>query len=117
TRTVTLRNRAGDELQVGVDHPLSGALSWSPDGSALLAVASDSRGPSAIIDLTTDPPTVSEVMIPYDADWPTGTPQWSPITAPPLPAATAGTALDQDVSPAACCGFSDLPKRWSRPES
>lgn len=104
TRTVTLRNRAGDELQVGVDHPLSGALSWSPDGSALLAVASDSRGPSAIIDLATDPPTVSEVMIPYDADWPTGTPQWSPITAPPLPAATAGTALDQDASPAACCG-------------
>jgi len=34
-----------------------------------------------------------------------------------LPAATAGTALDHDASPAACCGLSDLQKRWSRPES
>ncbi len=96
TRSVTLRDHRGFQQQIATEHPLSGAVSWSPDGSALLAVASDPRDPSAIIDLAGAEPSVTGVLIPYDADWPTGTPQWSPVNTTPAKASTAGTALDQD---------------------
>ena len=96
--TLVIQERGGQETRVEARSYLSGALSWSPDGRALLAVAADPDQPSAIVELGDDGPSLSDLPVTYDADWPTGTPQWSPPIPARLPAAESigGTALDPD---------------------
>ena len=82
TKTVVIREPNGRETRFDTAGSLSGALTWSPDGRALLAISADPRQPSAVIEFGETGPFLSELPITYDADWPTGTPQWSPpITA------------------------------------
>jgi Tol biopolymer transport system component len=76
---VVVREADGRQTRIPTERALSGALTWAPGGAALLAAAADPRQPSVAIDLGPDGPTVSDLPIPYDADWPTGTPQWSPV--------------------------------------
>lgn len=81
--TVVVRDRDGRETRVVTGGTLSGALSWSPDGSALLLAAAGPSDPSLVVDLAGGTPTTTELAIPYDPDWPTGTPQWSPVALVP----------------------------------
>ena len=87
---IVLRDQGGETRTVDTTRFLSGALTWSPGGDALLAIAADPSEPSARIE--PDAPTaVSDLALDYDAEWPTGTPQWSPVTPPlPLPVSTVG---------------------------
>jgi hypothetical protein len=87
---IVLRDEGGETRAVDTTRFLSGALTWSPGGDALLAIAADPSEPSGRIE--PDAPTaVSDLALDYDAEWPTGTPQWSPMTPPlPLPVSTVG---------------------------
>lgn len=99
-RTVRMRDGAGEREWDGA-RTLSNDLTWSPDGSALLAPALDGSQPSAL--LRRDPATgwdgarLADVTIAYDSDQPfVGPPQWSaPGVALSWPgAASTGTGLD-----------------------
>ena len=102
-RAVVVREANGEETRVETDAFVSGALTWSPDGRALLAVAADPNQSSLIVDFGADEPTLTPLQIVYDTIWPTGTPQWSPTipAVPPAPPSVAGTGLDRafDRSP------------------
>ncbi|MFM9106135.1 MAG: hypothetical protein ACKOWF_05480, partial [Chloroflexota bacterium] len=92
-RTVVIRDPAGGESFVDTGRLLSGALSWAPGGGQLLAVAAEPGRPSARITLDpADPaPVIDDADLRYDLEWPTGTPQWSPLLDDPQsPSAAAG---------------------------
>lgn len=91
-RTVVLRDSAGGTRRIDTRRFLSGALTWSPAGDALLAVAADPADPSARIEPAAAEP-VQDVPLAYDTEWPTGTPQWAASAKAP-PAAVAGVGLD-----------------------
>jgi len=95
-RTVVIRDAGGQETAVDTGRMLSGALSWSPGGESLLAVSADPALPSAIV-RPGSPPSVADADLDYDMEWPTGTPQWSPVLAAPAgpEASTGGAGLDR----------------------
>lgn len=88
--TVVVQRVGGAAEPYDLDTPLSGGLSWSPDGLALLAFADDPSDPSVIVPLDGQPPT--PIRLQFDNDVPT----WSPVNPTDLPTAptVAGTARD-----------------------
>ena len=94
-RRVTIRARAGETRSLDTQRFLSGALTWSPGGDALLAVAADPSEPSARINPAAAVP-VTDFAVGFDGEWPTGTPQWSSLTQPPPESAAtlSGVGLD-----------------------
>ena len=95
-RTVVIRDAEGRETPIDTGRMLSGALSWSPGGGGLLAVSADPALPSAIV-RPGSPPAIEDADLEYDLEWPTGTPQWSPVVTPPEAAdgSVGGSGLDQ----------------------
>lgn len=98
---VVLRDRAGNVTIVPVDRFLAGSISWSPGGESLIAVAGDPSQPALRIDgIGRGAPSLLDVDLPYDGQWPTGAPQWGPPWpgAAPVPVTIAGTGLDAEAS-------------------
>jgi Tol biopolymer transport system component len=63
---------------------LSGELTWSPDGQALLLAPWNADGPSTLVELTGAAQNVSTVHLEFDANPPfISPPQWSPAVAIP----------------------------------
>jgi TolB protein len=66
------------------EQALSGELTWSPDGQAILLAPWNADGPSTLVDLSTSTPSVSTVHLQFDANPPfISPPQWSPAVAIP----------------------------------
>ena len=80
------------------EHPLAGEITWSPDGSALLAAALNGRQPSAVLAFDdAGGATVAAVPVEYDSESPyVGPPQWAPVVGatPPDDRSLGGTGLD-----------------------
>jgi Tol biopolymer transport system component len=94
---ITVVDEQGNAIQTEAPSTLSGDLTWSPDGSALLATPWDISGRSVLLDLTGDEPTPTELVIRYDSNPPfVAPPQWG--TAAPVPPAE-NLSLAQPVAP------------------
>jgi hypothetical protein len=97
---VRVRSRGIAEARITVEHRLSGFLTWSPDGSDLIAGPADPTHASTLIPLDGQRGAAGpQAALPlrYDAAGPeAGPPVWSPTH--PMPVAgepsVAGTALD-----------------------
>ncbi len=95
---VVLRNRSGNETKIAVRRFLSGALTWSPGSESLFALPGDPSQPASRIDgIGGEEILTADVDLPYDGEWPTGSPQWSPPWPAPAagPITVAGTGLDR----------------------
>lgn len=76
----------GSTARTEATSTLSGDLTWSPDGSALLAMPWDIQGKSVLLDLKKSERKATEVAIKYDSNPPfVSPPQWA--TAAPVPPA------------------------------
>ncbi|HET7093724.1 MAG TPA: hypothetical protein VFI22_09610 [Thermomicrobiales bacterium] len=90
---VVLRDGRRERIPTGKD--LLGELTWSPDGTRLLAPAGNALDGSAIIDPDRPAARPALLSIAFDTTWPTGTPQWSAASGDPAARAGAyGAALD-----------------------
>jgi Tol biopolymer transport system component len=95
-RTVIVRDRLGEEQVIDTGRVLSGALTWSPGGTELLAASAEGGRPSARIRFGPEI-AIEDIPLRYDLEWPTGTPQWSPVLSPgdgSLVTVPGGTGLD-----------------------
>ncbi len=89
---IRVRTQGLGEAWINVPNALSGYLTWSPDGTALIAAAAEPRQPSYLIPLDEGVSPRVDVVIPYDLDGPAaGPPQWGP---PRLPTNAAPSARD-----------------------
>lgn len=81
---------------LNVRNGVSGDLSWSPDGRALLAASANPADASAIIELGRNLGQQTPFAVPYDPLPYTGPPQWSPVLPAPTgtPVTVGGTARD-----------------------
>jgi WD40 repeat protein len=83
---ITVVGADGAITQTEVASTLSGDLTWSPDGSALLATPWDIAGKSVVLDLSSSEPKATELDIKYDSNPPfVAPPQWA--TSAPVPPA------------------------------
>ena len=83
---ITIASIDGSTAQTESPSTLSGDLTWSPDGSALLAMPWDIQGKSLLLDLSGEEPQASALDIKYDSNPPfVAPPQWS--SAAPIPPA------------------------------
>jgi TolB protein len=81
---ITIVEADGTTVQSQAPSTLSGDLTWSPDGSALLATPWDIQGKSVVLDLAGSEPKATELDIKYDSNPPfVSPPQWA--TAAPVP--------------------------------
>ncbi len=92
---VRVWSEAGDDW-IRVESDLAPFLTWSLDGSTLIAAANDSRSPSYLIPIDDQFGTRTPIDLGYDSSHGSGPPQWVPRTLPPaLPdPSLGGTALD-----------------------
>lgn len=85
-------------IQYDAESQLAGELTWSPDGSALLAASASGSQPSTLLTFDAEGrATVAPVPIAYDSNQPYfGPPQWASVTAPaPVDERSmGGTGLD-----------------------
>lgn len=95
---IVVASPAGDRQRLEADDALSGELTWSPDGQAILLAPWDANSASTLLDLSGPEPSLSNVELEFDASPPfVSPPQWSPAVAlppeanPALPA--AGSAV------------------------
>ena len=83
-KTIVIADSHGKREAVEVAETLSGEITWSPDGQALLLAPWDADTPSTLLDLTEQEPSLSTVRFEFDASPPfISPPQWAP--AAPLP--------------------------------
>ena len=96
--TLVVRALAGAATRVDLPVSISRFLTWSPDGSAIMAIAEGADRPSYLVPLDgTTPPLPTPVHLGHDTDRRhAGAPQWSPThpASQPGPPTVAGTALD-----------------------
>ena len=101
TSVVHVRSHGLGEIWINVANPISTFVTWSPDGSALLAAARDPAQSSTLIPLDDGPGDQVLVPLHYDTDYPSmGPPQWSPLhpLSPPGAPAIDGTARDPSAA-------------------
>lgn len=99
---VHVRSRGHGEAWINVPRSIGNILTWSPDGTALLAMADTPMQASILIPLANGPGTQTDVPIQYDLAWPNAGPlQWSPFTPVTVPGAPSigGTGLDAATNP------------------
>lgn len=83
---ITVIDANGNTIQSQASTALSGDLTWSPDGSALMATPWDISGKSVLLDLASDVPQTMEIDINYDSNPPfVAPPQWG--SSAPIPPA------------------------------
>lgn len=81
---ITIVNVNGEAVQSEATSALSGDVTWSPDGSALLATPWDITGKSVLLDLAGNEPMPTEIDLDFDSNPPfVAPPQWG--TAAPIP--------------------------------
>lgn len=94
---IAVVNADGSTTRSETASTLSGDLTWSPDGSALLATPWDIQGKSVLLDLAGSEPKATELDIKYDSNPPfVSPPQWA--TSAPVPP-TDNLSLSQPTAP------------------
>jgi Tol biopolymer transport system component len=83
--SIIVADSSGPQHQLEADAALSGEITWSPDGQALLLAPWDADTSSTVVDLTAAQPVVSSVRFEFDASPPfISPPQWAPsVSLPP----------------------------------
>lgn len=82
--TIVVAESSGSLHQLEADAALSGEITWSPDGQALLLAPWDADTSSTLVDLTAAESVVSSVRFEFDASPPfISPPQWAPSVALP----------------------------------
>lgn len=82
--SIVIADEAGKRQTSQAEQALSGELTWSPDGQAILLAPWNADGPSALLDLADSTPTVTTAHLQFDANPPfISPPQWSPAVAIP----------------------------------
>jgi len=83
--SIVVADSSGTQHELEADAALSGEMTWSPDGQALLLAPWDADTSSTVVDLTADEPVVSSVRFEFDASPPfISPPQWAPsVSLPP----------------------------------
>ena len=77
-------NSSGNQYELEAEEALSGEITWSPDGQALLLAPWDADTSSTLIDLSGAEPALSSVRFEFDASPPfISPPQWAPAVALP----------------------------------
>ena len=70
------------QYELDADEALSGEITWSPDGQALLLAPWDADTSSTVVDLSGAEPVLSSVRFEFDASPPfISPPQWAPSVA------------------------------------
>jgi hypothetical protein len=82
--TVVIGDIRGERETLVASQALSGEMTWSPDGRALLVAPWDADDASSLIDLSGSAPALTEVGLEFDASPPfVSPPQWAPAVALP----------------------------------
>jgi Tol biopolymer transport system component len=82
--SIVVANAAGNQHELEADEALSGEITWSPDGQALLLAPWDADTASTLIDFSGAEPVLSSVRFEFDASPPfISPPQWAPAIALP----------------------------------
>ncbi|MBW3634542.1 MAG: hypothetical protein KY456_16105 [Chloroflexi bacterium] len=82
--SIVLADTEDNRETIEVAEALSGEVSWSPDGLALLLAPWDADTSSSVVDLSGAEPAVSSVRIEFDSSPPfISPPQWAPAVALP----------------------------------
>ena len=82
--SIVLADMKDNRETIEVAEALSGELTWSPDGLALLLAPWDADTSSTVVDLSGAEPAISSVHIEFDASPPfISPPQWAPAVALP----------------------------------
>ena len=96
--TLVIRDLTGGMHRVVLDTLISRFVTWSADGTAVLAVGDGVNRPSFVVPVDAEPDTtLSPLYLRQDNDRrQAGAPRWSPINPvqPPAPPTVSGTALD-----------------------
>ena len=64
---MVLSDADGNQETLEAAEPLSGEMTWSPDGQALLLAPWDADSSSTLVDLSTPEPSLSSVSFEFDA--------------------------------------------------
>lgn len=81
---IVINDPARNSQSVSASEALSGEMTWSPDGSAILLSPWNAGSESTMVDLTSGQPVLSSIDIAFDASPPfLSPPQWSPAVAMP----------------------------------
>jgi Tol biopolymer transport system component len=82
--SIVVADSSGTQHELEADAALSGEITWSPDGQALLLAPWDADTSSTVVELSSGEPTVSSVRFEFDASPPfISPPQWAPTVALP----------------------------------
>ena len=82
--SIVVGNSSGNQYELEAEEALSGEITWSPDGQALLLAPWDADTSSTLIDLSGAEPALSSVRFEFDASPPfISPPQWAPAVALP----------------------------------
>ena len=82
--SIVVADLSGTQHLLQADAALSGEITWSPDGQALLLAPWDADTSSTFVDLTSGEPVMSSVRFEFDASPPfISPPQWAPSVALP----------------------------------
>jgi Tol biopolymer transport system component len=82
--SILVANSSATQHDLEADEALSGEITWSPDGQALLLAPWDADTASTVIDLSGTEPILSSVRFEFDASPPfISPPQWAPSVALP----------------------------------
>jgi dipeptidyl aminopeptidase/acylaminoacyl peptidase len=82
--SIVIADSSASQYELEADEALSGEITWSPDGQALLLAPWDADTSSTVIDLSGAQPVLSSVRFEFDASPPfISPPQWAPTVALP----------------------------------
>jgi Tol biopolymer transport system component len=83
-KSIVVGSSSGNQYELEAAEALSGEITWSPDGQALLLAPWDADTSSTLIDLSGAEPNISSVRFEFDASPPfISPPQWAPAVALP----------------------------------
>src|SRR5829696_6916068 len=83
-KSIVVASSTGNQYELEAAEALSGEITWSPDGQALLLAPWDADTSSTLVELTAAEPVVSSVRFEFDASPPfISPPQWAPSVALP----------------------------------
>jgi Tol biopolymer transport system component len=82
--SIVVADSVTSQHELDADEALSGEITWSPDGQALLLAPWDADTSSTVVDLSGGEPVLSSVRFEFDASPPfISPPQWAPSVALP----------------------------------
>jgi Tol biopolymer transport system component len=82
--SIVVADSVASQHELDADEALSGEITWSPDGQALLLAPWDADTSSTVVDLSGAEPVLSSVRFEFDASPPfISPPQWAPSVALP----------------------------------